>query len=363
MKISTRQSPPRKPSNGIQPAREYILKGREYESRGELWKSEDPDADLPATFEVKPHHSEPYHKGCTTIYPLTLSSPEARKTIDKIAGAESRDLTSPFDELLFHWEHLATESEVREVQKSPVEATNPLLKFIGHHWTHTLELVHHTLAQSEYFSDDNPATRPKHMTTAEWRHEFYRVIEASHKINYFRRKMIYLESDMDLNLERLGTSLAYDFQADTSADTTPATAILSARKDYKVLAHRLRPLRERANNLSTVANDIASLRAGFQSIEDSASGLSLSILATVIFPFTLVASMLSMPDEYSPGKSRFWIFFAVSVPLTCVIVLFLAANQDRERWREFALRAVRRVTRVGVGRGSKNGASRPKSMA
>ena len=74
------------------------------------------------------------------------------------------------------------------------------------------------------------------------------------------------------------------------------------------LASRLRPLRERANKLSSVANDIASLRAAFQAIEDSASGLSLSILATVIFPFTLVASMLSMGDHFGPGKSQFWIF-------------------------------------------------------
>lgn len=352
---------PRKPLNGVQPFREYIFKGREYDSRGELWKSEDRDANLSATFEAQPHHSEPYHRGCGTIYPLTLSSSEARKTIEKIAEADPRDMTSPFDEILFYWEHLATEGEIRDVQESSVQVTNPLLKFIGHQWTNTLELVHYTLAQSEYFSDDNPATRPKHMTTAEWRHEFYKVVEASHKINYFRRKMIYLESDMDLNLERLGTSLEYDFQADSATDTP--SAIVDARKDYRVLAHRLRPLRERANNLSTVANDIASLRAGFQSIEDSASGLSLSILATIIFPFTLVASMLSMPDEYSPGKSRFWIFFAVSIPLTCVIVLFLAASQDRERWRDYALRAAQHIIPMGVARARKENASRPKSMA
>jgi hypothetical protein len=360
MKISRKKTQRQKPLNGVQSCREYIFKGREYENRGDLWKSEDPEADLPATFEVKTHRSRPYHEDSTTIYPLDLSA-TARNTIEKIVGADGRDMTSPFDELLFHWEHLATENEIQAVQTSSVQVTHPLLKFVGHHWTHTLELVHHTLAHSEYFSDDNPATRPKHMSITEWRQEFYKVIEASHKINYFRRKMIYLESDMDLNLERLGTSLDYDFQADTSADTPPA--ILDARKDYKVLAHRLRPLRERANNLSTVANDIASLRAGFQGIEDSASGLSLSILATIIFPFTLVASLLSMPDEYAPGKSRFWIFFAVSIPLTCVIVLFLAANQDRERWREGALRAVRHVKAIGVARDGNDNVPREKSMA
>jgi hypothetical protein len=70
-----------------------------------------------------------------------------------------------------------------------------------------------------------------------------------------------------------------------------------------------------------------------------------------------------MPDEYAPGKSRFWIFFAVSIPLTCVIVLFLAANQDRERWREGALRAVRHVKAIGVARDGNDTVPREKSMA
>lgn len=328
----------------------YIFKGREYESRGDLWESEGRDGDVSLKWGKVAHSSEPYHKGCTTLYPLSFASPERLKTAQAIASVGQRDMSSPFDETIFYWKNLATEDDVRKVQEHSVNSANHLLKFIGYHWIHALELVSHTLAQSEYFNDDNPATRPKKMKTAEWRREFYKVVEAGQKINYFRRKMIYFEGNMALNLERLGASLDFDVQRpDEDAGKTPR-AIVDAQMDFKVLASRLRPLRERANNLSTVANDIASLRAAFQAIEDSASGLSLSILATVIFPFTLVASMLSMPDHYSPGKSHFWIFFAVSVPLSALIILFLILNQDWAYWHDRSIQPFRHVLQRKFGK-------------
>ena len=321
----------------------YIFSGAEFGTRGELWEAR--DSDVFFRLRKKPHSSDPYHKGCTTLYPLSFSSAERLKTAAVIANASNRDMNSLFDETIFYWRNLATADEVRNVRTNSANSAHHLLKHIGYHWTNTLtntlELVSHTLAQSEYFSDDNPATRPKHMSTAEWRREFYKVVEASHKINYFRRKMIYFEGNMALNLERLGLSIDCDIQNE-DASKVPR-AISDAQGDFKILASRLRPLRERANNLSTVANDIASLRAAFQSIEDSASGLSLSILATVIFPFTLVASMLSMADNFRPGKSQFWIFWAVSIPLTSRIILFLAVNQNREYWHDRGRRTLQGI--------------------
>ncbi len=317
----------------------YIFSGEDFGSRGELWEAR--DGDVFFKLGKKRHASEPYHKGCTTLYPLSFSSPERLKTADVIANAYHRNMDSLFDETIFYWKNLATAEDVRSVRKDSVNSTYHLLKHIGCHWTNVLELISHTLAQSEYFSDDNPATRPKHMSTAEWRREFYNVVEASHKINYFRRKMIYFEANMALNLERLGASLDCDLQID-DAPKLPR-ALSDAQRDFQVLASRLRPLRERANNLSTVAKDIASLRAAFQAIEDGASGLSLSILATVIFPFTLVASMFSMADNFKPGNSQFWLFFAVSIPLSAVIILFLILNQNWEYWRNYGVRTLRSI--------------------
>ncbi|KAK5211888.1 hypothetical protein LTR41_002129 [Exophiala xenobiotica] len=336
----------------------YIFSGEDFSSRGEMWEAR--DYDVVFKLGKKPHASEPYHKGCPTLYPLSFSSPERLKIADMIAKEDHRDMDSLFDETVFYWKNLATTEEVRSVRRNSMNSAYHLLKHIGCHWTNVLELISHTLAQSEYFSDDNPATRPKHMSTAEWRREFYNVVEASHKINYFRRKMIYFEANMALNLERLGTSLDCDLQID-DAQKLPR-ALSDAQRDFKVLASRLRPLRERANNLSTVAKDIASLRAAFQAIEDGANGLSLSILAMVIFPFTLVASMFSMADNFKPGNSQFWLFFAVSIPLSAVIILFLMLNQNWEYWRNYGARTLHSIIERKDSRAKDKDGAQMKSM-
>ena len=358
MEISRAKKMQGKAYGGKVPTSNYIFKAPEFESRGELWKAEDHGSQKPLQSGRTLHSSEPYHKGSTTLYPLSFCSTERLQTAGVIADEDQRDLTSPFDETIFYWKNLVTSEDIQSVQARSVNSATHLLKFIAYHWTNALELVSHTLAQSEYFSDDNPATRPKHMNPSEWRREFYKVINANDKINYFRRKMIYFEGNMELNLERLGTAVDGDSQTGQSP-----RAIMDAQKDFKVIALRLRPLRERANNLSTVANDIASMRAAFQAIEDSASGLSLSILATIIFPFTLVASMLSMPDPFKPGGSQFWIFFVVSIPLTAVIILFLVVNQNRDYWQDRGVKAVQLITRRKVARTRRKDPVQSTSMA
>ncbi|KAJ9611254.1 hypothetical protein H2200_004437 [Cladophialophora chaetospira] len=336
----------------------YIFKAQNFKNRGELWMSEEQHSQNPLQLVKTLHASEPYHKGSMTLYPLSFRSTERLQTAGVIADEDQRDLTSPFDETIFYWKNLVTSEDIESVQAQSVNSATHLLKFVAYHWTNALELVSHTLAQSEYFSDDNPATRPRHMNTNEWRREFFKVVNANDKINYFRRKMINFEGNVELNLERLGTALDGDVQTGQLP-----RAILDAQKDFKAIASRLRPLRERANTLSTVANDIASVRAAFQAIEDSASGLSLSILATVIFPFTLVASMLSMPDPYKPSGSQFWIFFAVSIPLTAVIILFLVVNQNREHWHDRVVKAVHLITQRKDNRTRRKDPVKSTSMA
>ncbi|EXJ59821.1 hypothetical protein A1O7_03968 [Cladophialophora yegresii CBS 114405] len=159
----------------------YIFRGKEHGSPGEMWEAEGPDADF--KLQKTTHSSQPYHKGCTTLYPVSFSSATRLKTLKIIANAEGRDLTSPFEETVFYWRNLATDQEIRNVRESSVNSASHILKYIGHHWIHASELISPALAQSKYFSDDSPATRPKHMNTGDWRREFYKVVEASHNIN------------------------------------------------------------------------------------------------------------------------------------------------------------------------------------
>ncbi|KAH7159356.1 hypothetical protein DER46DRAFT_611594 [Fusarium sp. MPI-SDFR-AT-0072] len=145
-----------------------------------------------------------------------------------------------------------------------------------------------------------------------------RVTDTAKDINYFRRQMVHFENVLNLNLERLGINLAQP----EDPKLLPIT-LHDVQKDFLTIAPRLRSYRERVDNLSGIPDQLSSLHAAFKGIDDGAFGLRLSIFAAIVFPITLVAAVLSMGDEFLPGKSKFWIFFATSIPLCSLFGGFL----------------------------------------
>lgn len=132
------------------------------------------------------------------------------------------------------------------------------------------------------------------------------------------RQINHFERAITLNIERLGVQLGCE-----GVKKELSRALADAQMDFLAIAARLRPFQERMSDLTSLANDIAGLRASFKSIQDGEQGLRLSLFAAVIFPLTLVASMLSMGEDFLPGKSSFWVFWAASVPLAIAIGFWL----------------------------------------
>jgi Mg2+ and Co2+ transporter CorA len=58
-----------------------------------------------------------------------------------------------------------------------------------------------------------------------------------------------------------------------------------------------------------------------KSIADSKSLSRLTVLGFIFVPVSFVATLFSMGGDFAVGQSRFWIYFAVTVPLTVVILL------------------------------------------
>ncbi|KAI1367809.1 hypothetical protein F5Y08DRAFT_348595 [Xylaria arbuscula] len=57
------------------------------------------------------------------------------------------------------------------------------------------------------------------------------------------------------------------------------------------------------------------------SVRDAKNMKALTILGLIFIPFSYTASLFSMADNYSPGSGCFWVYFAVSFPLTGLSVL------------------------------------------
>jgi Mg2+ and Co2+ transporter CorA len=66
----------------------------------------------------------------------------------------------------------------------------------------------------------------------------------------------------------------------------------------------------------------------------------LTWLGFFFFPLSLLASLFSFGGDYSPGQSRFWVFWAAAVPII-VTSAIVFARHERERIQKYTREAMR----------------------
>ncbi|EME41552.1 hypothetical protein DOTSEDRAFT_46532 [Dothistroma septosporum NZE10] len=288
-----------------------------YETRKALWESRGWNPDGADVIEAR-HNSAPYHGGCPSLVPPSLDA----------VVIETRNMASPFDELVHYWTTCADQTLLDAVQKRPINAAYFLVKFVAQYWSHQLDLIACGVANGEWFSDDHEANFNATSTLNSFKEDLRNLAFATKDINYMRRQMSHFERVITLNMERLGMQLG-----DEAVDITLPRALADAQKDFLTIAARLRPFRERVDDLTTIANEIAGLHAAYKSIQDGEQGLRLSLFASIIFPLTLVASIFSMSDRYRPGQAKHWVFWAASIPLTIVFATGLLYEHEKRLYR------------------------------
>lgn len=288
-----------------------------YDSRAALWKAQ--DWGEPQSFQVVAHKSWPYHNGCPTLAPLMFTEIGiGAKEANIQLFSDRRNLVSPLDEMVFYWTKLATRDLIHHTNKKSSNAAYYLLKHIAQHWVNQLELINTTVARGEWFSDDYQAQIDDNLSQARWKADLIKINEIGKDINYMRRHLNHFWRAMILNLERLGVQLGSE-----TVDENASLALKGAQKDFLTLHTRMQPLRDRAEALSSVANDLANLRAAFRGVHDGEFSLRLSLFASIVFPLTLVAGIFSMGDDFRPGKPQFWKLWAIGPPFCLSLALGL----------------------------------------
>lgn len=314
------------PHSGV-PGCLILQDGHNYNTVKDLWKARDsktPDS-LTPTLDT----SKPYHHGSTTLAEASISLGEGRTNSQSLSEYSDRNLTSPLDEIVFHWTKLASPDLASSARTQSINAAHYLLKYIATSWMNQLELIACGVAQSEYFADDHEATVSFDTAPNVWKSELQTVTSTTRDMNYMKRQLYNFDRALTLNIERLG--LIPGFEA---IDPSAPQAIRDAQADFLSIQARLRPFLDRVAGLSGMANELANLHMAFKSIKDSEFGLRLSLLGSVIFPATLVTSLLSMGDGYRPGQHHFWVFWAAAVPLVALFTLVLVVGRRPERWFE-----------------------------
>ena len=241
---------------------------------------------------------------------------------------DKRDLVSPLDEMVFYWTKVATTRLIKHTHAKSSNAAYYLLKHIAQHWVNQLELVNTTIAKAEWFSDDYQAQIDDSLSLQRWKADLVKINEIAKDINYMRRHLNHFWSAIMLNLERLGVQLGSE-----CVNEKMSLALRDAQKDFLTIHTRMIPLRDRAEALNSVSNDLANLRAAFRGVRDSEFSLRLSLFASVVFPLTLAAGIFSMGDDFRPGKPQFWRVWAIGPPLC--IALALGLIYGRRPWKVF----------------------------
>jgi hypothetical protein len=296
-----------------------------YRTRASLWEAQ--AWGTSQTLETTPHKSWPYHNGCSTLAPLMFSqvgigAQEANVQLFR----DKRDLTNAMDEMVFYWTKLATPELIQHTNKMSSNASYYLLKHVAQHWVNQLELMNTTISKAEWFSDDYQAQIDDNLSRRKWKSDLININKIAKDINYMRRHLNHFWRAMYLNLERLGVQLGSE-----GVDPTASLALKGAQEDFLTIHTRMAPIRDRAEALNSVSNDLANLRAAFRGVHDGEFSLRLSLFASIVFPLTLVATIFSMGDEYLPGKADFWKLWAIGPPF-CVTVALLLVYGKRP-WR------------------------------
>ena len=76
-------------------------------------------------------------------------------------------------------------------------------------------------------------------------------------------------------------------------------------------------------SLANSYTQVVALREAQASNVQASSVRWLTVLGTLFVPVSVVAGVMSMGGEYLPGENRFWVFFAVIVPVIVVIGVIL----------------------------------------
>jgi hypothetical protein len=301
-----------------------------FDNRAQLWKAQ--EWGTPQSLDLLPtlHKSWPYHDGCSTLAPLMFSQVGigAQESAIQIFKSK-RNLTSALDEMVFYWTQLATPQLITHTNAYSSNAAYYLFKHVAQHWINHLELMNTTIAKAEWFSDDYQARIDDNLSRQKWKTDLIDINKIAKDINYMRRHLNHFWRAMVLNLERLGVQLGNE-----GVDEDASMAIKGAQKDFLAIHTRMQPIRDRAEALNSVSNDLANLRAAFRGVHDGEFGLRLSLFASIVFPLTLVASIFSMGDNYLPGSGEFWKLWAIGPPF-CVSVA-LALVYGKRPWRFFA---------------------------
>jgi Mg2+ and Co2+ transporter CorA len=98
-------------------------------------------------------------------------------------------------------------------------------------------------------------------------------------------------------------------------------------RQYQSLQHCSEMLNSSITGLASIVGNRHSFReqrlsqqAAERSVEEAKRARALVVVGLLFIPLSLTSSLFSMSQPYGPGQDKFWIYIAVSFPLTALVL-------------------------------------------
>jgi hypothetical protein len=224
---------------------------------------------------------------------------EPPKFSDDWSNLTSQPPAGPLEDIIQYWE-----------RNSPAhfDAEDPTLRSLAYYplrivaaeWVKYVEVMQHCMKLYEYKGNALPDLDKFNMDLRELQGWRLRSLNSQQKVGSILRK------------------LKSDYLGKSDALTDPLV------EDYEVISNNIQSAGARLENMLPVVTSLVQIIDARQSFAETANISRLTVLALVFVPLTFVSSLFSMNTENLPGRSHFWVYFVVAIPVT--IVVFLVAK-------------------------------------
>ncbi|KAJ6032273.1 hypothetical protein N7540_003005 [Penicillium herquei] len=267
-------------------------------------------------YVLEKNEHKPWHPRIETSKPFRGGYSDLRpwQSGHKFTAPSRRSL---FDDIIFYWLN-ADKHEVDSVFQNCVNTTLFAQQIVASHWYELLDLQLKTLSNLDLTSKSkSDGSAGQTLSTSEWREELNYYNKRLSLLGLLQRRLMWYKQEILLNLERMG------FTPGESPDRAVASSLRIMGRDFQAILHELDLRESRVDNLAGVVTDSINLSNALRSVQDARIGLQLSIVGAIFFPITLVAAVFSMGGDYTPGANKFWLPWAVAIPLVLILILMI----------------------------------------
>jgi hypothetical protein len=220
----------------------------------------------------------------------------------------------PLDDLVYYWS--ATHPRSFSVEDpSMASLCHFPLKLVSAEWMNYTGIMYRAVKQFEY---STPYSTP----FGNGQYELAKLNDDMMNLQRWRRRSLSSVHKVKHILRFLRSERSYKTcQEDCS----------NLIEDYEFIADTVEESGTRLERMLPIVTSLIQIIDSRRSLDQTANISRLTILALVFVPLAYISSVFSMSERLGPGESLFWVYFAVAIPVT-VLVLIVAKIPLKMKW-------------------------------